>query len=447
MLEILGQRRRMCDGVSRRGFLRAGFLGVAGLTLADLLRSESQGSASPIGRAKRSVILIWQHGGPSQLETFDMKPYAPAEYRGPYEPIESSLPGLQVSEKMPYHAKIMHHTTVFRGFTHGNGDHWAAAHWMLTGFLGANGSDRVPRRPSMGAIASRLMGPVLRGAPASVNFNDGGFGFHGASYLGVAHNPIRVGEYSYGDEAGRLPTAEARSFQLLAELSEERLHGRLNLQSQLDRVRRDVDARGTFENMDQMNQQALDILLSGRTRDALDITKEDPKIREAYGPGWGEQTLMARRLIEAGVRFVTVNTGYWDDHGQIKRALDDKLPRHDRAVGVLIDDLAQRGLLDDTLVVTAGEFGRTPRINNDAGRDHWPQAQSILVAGGGYRHGQIVGSTNDKAEYPTSRPITPNDFNMIFYHALGLSPELTIKDHSGRPNKLLAGGELPKELL
>ena len=153
------------------------------------------------------------------------------------------------------------------------------------------------------------------------------------------------------------------------------------------------------------------------------------------------------RLIEAGVRFVTVNTGYWDDHGNIKGALDDKMPRHDRAVGVLIDDLHRRGMLEDTLVVTAGEFGRTPRINASAGRDHWPQAQSILVAGGGYRHGQVVGSTDSKAEYPTSRPLSPNDFCAIFYHALGISPDTTIRDHSGRPNKLLAGGEMPRELL
>jgi len=280
-----------------------------------------------------------------------------------------------------------------------------------------------------------------------VNFNDGGFGYHGASFLGVAHNPIRIGEYSYGDEAGRLPTAEAKSFQLLAELSQDRLSGRLGLAQQLDRVRRDVDNRGTFDSMDRMTQQALDILLSGRTRDALDVTKEDPKTRERYGPGWGEQTLMARRLVEAGVRFVTVNTGYWDDHGKIKGALDDKMPRHDRAVGVLIDDLHRRGMLEDTLVVTAGEFGRTPRINASAGRDHWPQAQSILVAGGGYRHGQVVGSTDSKAEYPTSRPLSPNDFCAIFYHALGISPDTTIRDHSGRPNKLLAGGEMPRELL
>ncbi|MFM7844407.1 MAG: DUF1501 domain-containing protein [Planctomycetota bacterium] len=452
MLEILGQRRRTCDGVSRRGFLRAGFLGTgmlgaAGLTLADQLRADAWASAQGKPRSQKSVILIWEHGGPSQLETFDMKPDAPSEYRGPYEPIESTLPGLMVSEKMPYHAKIMDKTTVIRTLTHGNGDHWAAAHWLLTGYLGATGNDRPPRKPSMGSIISSLMGPTKPGAPAAINFNDGGFGYHGAAYLGVANNPIRIGEFSYGNEAGRLPSAEASSFQLMAELSQERLAGRLDLTRQLDRVHRDLDNRGTFDGMDRMTQQAIDILLSGRTRDALDLSKEDPKVREEYGPGWGEQALMARRLIEAGVRYVSLNTGYWDDHGNLKGALDDKLPRHDRAVGVLIEDLARRGLLDDTLVVTAGEFGRTPRINKDAGRDHWPQTQSVLLAGGGYRHGQIIGSTTDKAEYPTSRPITPSDFCAIIYHALGLSGDMTTLDLSGRPNKLLAGGEVPRELL
>lgn len=447
MLEILGQPQRTCDGVSRRGFLRAGFLGVAGLTLADQLRFEALASAGGKPRAQKSVILIWQHGGPSQLETFDMKPDAPAEYRGPYEPIASSMPGLMVSDRMPFHAKIMDKTTVIRTLTHGNGDHWAAAHWLLTGYLGSTGSDRAPRRPSMGSIISSIMGATKPGAPAAINFNDGGFGYHGASYLGVANNPIRIGEFSYGNEAGRLPTAEASSFQLIGELSQDRLEGRLNLTKQLDRVRRDVDNRGTFDGMDRMNQQALDILLSGRTRDALDVTKEDPKIREQYGPGWGEQALMARRLIEAGVRYVSLNTGYWDDHGNIKGALDDKLPRHDRAVGVLIADLAERGMLEDTLVVTAGEFGRTPRINKDAGRDHWPQTQSILIAGGGYKHGQIIGSTTDKAEYPTSRPVSPNDFCAIIYHALGLHGDMTTRDLTGRPNKLLPGGEVPKEML
>jgi len=215
----------------------------------------------------------------------------------------------------------------------------------------------------------------------------------------------------------------------------------------LDTLRKRFDQNSTFRQLDEVDQQALDILLSGRTREAFDVSKEDEKTRLRYGDGWGEQALVARRLIEAGSRFVTLNTGYWDDHGNLKGALDQKMPRHDRAVGVLIQDLAERGMLDDTLVITAGEFGRTPVINKDAGRDHWPQAQSLLIAGGGYRHGQIIGSTDAKAAFPASRPVSVEDFCAIVYHAVGLSPNDTVIDQSGRPVHLLPGGEVPKELL
>lgn len=442
MLTICGSSRRLCDGVSRRRFIHVGALSYFGLTLSDVLRAERASKRT----SPRSVILVWQHGGPSQLDTFDMKPHNPEEVRGPYRSIRSSLSGLPICELMPYHAKIMDKCTVIRSFTHGNGDHWAAAHWMLTGYLGATGSDRIPRNPSMGAVMSHLIGPRQTGVPSTVNVNDGGFGFHGGAYLGVAHNPFRTGEFSYGNEAGRLPTGSDKSFQLIDGLSEKRLVNRLSLLKQFDRLRRDVDHAGTFDNMDDMNLQAQQMLLSGRAREAFDLEKEDPKLREKYGPGWGEQALLARRLVEAGVRYITLNTGYWDDHGNIKRALDDKLVRHDRAVGVLIQDLHERGMLDDTLVVTAGEFGRTPRINKNAGRDHWPQAQSILIAGGGYRHGQVIGSTNSKAEYPTSRPISPADFNAIIYDAVGLKPEDTIRDPSGRPTHISPGGQVPFEM-
>jgi hypothetical protein len=447
MLQIDTVPYRYCDGITRRGFIRAGFLGAVSLSLADWLRAQPSQEPSRRPTSSRSVILIWQHGGPSQLDTFDMKPMAPAEYRGPYKPMATSVPGIQISEKMPYHARVMDRVAILRGLTHDNGDHWAAAHWLLTGHLGSTASDRQPRNPSVGAVSSYLLGPSRRGAPAGVNFNDGGFGFHGAASLGVAHNPVRVGEFSYGNEAGRLTTVEESSFRLIPSLREEQVRDRLALRARFDAVRRDIDSTGAFDALDRINQQAVDILLSGRTRDALDVSREPAKVRDWYGPGWGEQALMARRLIEAGVRFVTLNTGYWDDHGNIKGALDDKLPRHDRAVGVLIADLTARGLLDDTLVVAAGEFGRTPRINKDAGRDHWPQAQSFLVTGGGYRGGQIIGGTNDKAEYPTAGALSPADFCAIIYHALGLTPEHTITDASGRPNHLLPGGTVPKELL
>lgn len=443
MLNIFGNHDQFCSGLSRRRFLQVGALAPFGVTLANQLRAEAHSRPE----SKKSVILIWQHGGPSQLDTFDMKPLAPAEYRGPFQPIDSTLPGLPVCELMPCHAKVMDKCTVVRSFSHGNGDHWAAAHWMLTGRLGANGSDRVPRQPSMGAVASHLLGPTQRGSLATVNMNDGGFGFHGGAWLGVECNPFRTGEYSYGNEAGRLPSGDAKSFTLVDSLSEDRLMNRVSLQHQLDQLRREVDHSGTFAGIDDIDGQALDILLTGKTREAFDVSKEDQKTRDAYGPGWGEQALLARRLIEAGCRFVSLNTGYWDDHGRIEGALRDKLTRHDRAVGTLITDLSERGMLDDVMVITAGEFGRTPRINGDAGRDHWPQAQSILFAGGGYKHGQVVGSTNDKAEYPTSRTFGVEDFCATVYHGLGLRIDDTIVDHSGRPMHLVPSGEVLRELL
>ncbi|MFT5522480.1 MAG: hypothetical protein ACI9G1_002762 [Pirellulaceae bacterium] len=442
---------RMCDGINRRRFIEIGSLGTLGMTLPGLLASESaaaDGSGRTTShRSKRSVILIWQHGGPSQLDTFDMKPDAPTEVRGPYRPIASSLPGLNVGELCPEQAKVMDKCSVIRSFSHGNGDHWAAAHWMLTGRLGANGSDRVPRQPSMGSVISHLMGPRKSGVLPTVNMNDGGFGFHGAAWLGVANNPFRYGEYSYGNEAGRLPTGDHKSFQLVDGLTKDRLLNRVSLQKQFDSMRRQIDSQGTFNHLDSIDEQALDILVSGRVRQAFQLDKEDAKTRERYGDGWGEQALLARRLVESGVRFVSLNTGYWDDHGNIKQGLDSKMPRHDRAVGVLIQDLADRGMLDDTLVVTAGEFGRTPKINANQGRDHWPQAQSILVAGGGYRHGQVIGSTNSKAEHPTSRKIGVEDFCAMIYHAVGLKKEDSVLDQSRRPMHLLAGGEVPRELL
>ena len=449
MLNITGQlkgKQAFCDGINRRRFLQVGAMSTFGLTLPGLLRAE-QAHRHPAAASKKSVILIWMHGGPSQLDTFDMKPLAPAEYRGAFSPIASTLPGLDVCELLPEHAKVMDKCTVIRSFSHNNGDHWAAAHWMLTGRTGATGSDRPARQPSMGAVASHLLGPTKPGALTSVNMNDGGFGYHGGAWLGVNYNPFRYGEFSYGNEAGRLPTGDHKSFSLVEGLSEKRMMDRVGLQQQLDTLKHRIDRNRTFDQMDAVDQQALDIVLSGRVRKAFDVSEEDQALRDKYGPGWGEQALLARRLIQAGVRFVSLNTGYFDDHGQIERRLRDKLPRHDKCVGVLIQDLADRGMLDDTLVITAGEFGHTPRINGDAGRDHWPQAQSILLAGGGFKHGQVIGATNSKAEYPTDRKIGVEDFCATVYHALGLRTDDEIRDLSGRPMHLVPGGEVPRELL
>ena len=445
MLKIQGKQtasQSFCDRIARRKFLQIGALGTFGLSLPSLLKAEQAA-----GHTKKSVILVWMHGGPSQLDMYDMKPLAPAEYRGAFSPVASNLPGLDVCELLPEHAKVADKCTIVRSFSHNNGDHWAAAHWMLTGRLGATGADRPARHPSMGAVASHLLGPTQSGSLSSVNMNDGGFGYHGGAWLGVNYNPFRYGEFSYGNEAGRLPTGDHKSFSLVDGLSEQRMMNRVGLQQQLDQLKRRIDSNRTFESMDAVDQQALDIVLSGRVRKAFNIEEEDAGLRERYGSGWGEQALLARRLIEAGVRFVSLNTGYFDDHSNIERALRDKLPRHDKAVGVLIQDLAERGMLDDTLVVVAGEFGHTPRINGNAGRDHWPQAQSLLFAGGGFRHGQVIGSTNDKAEFPTDRKIGVEDFCATVFHSLGLRIEDKITDLAGRPTNIVPGGEVIRELL
>jgi len=443
MLYITGKSRPLCDSLTRRRFIAVGSLGFFGCTLSNLLAAESAGQ-----RSKRSVILIWQHGGPSQLDTFDLKPNAASEVRGPYKSIATTLPGVRISELMPYHAKVMDKLSVVRSFTHSTNDHFAAAHWILSGYFGATGRDKVPRNPSMGSVVSRFLKSRQSGIPPYVNINDGGFGYHGAAVLGTAYYPINTGSYSYGREGIQFPAIHESNLKLIDGLSQNRASARLSLTDRLDNLRRNLDSSKEVERFDIYSRQAVEIVTSGRTRDAMDLEKEDPAVRERYGDGWGAQALMARRLVEAGVRFVTLNTGYWDDHGNIKNALDSKMPRHDRAVGVLIADLAERGLLEDTLVISAGEFGRTPVINKDAGRDHWGPAQSIVLAGGGYRHGQMIGKTDSKAAYPTDRPMGPLDLCQTVYRSLHLDPNrLTVKLPDGRPIHLVQGGKVPRELV
>ncbi len=453
MLEIQGPSQVFCDGVSRRSFIKVGALGFAGLTLDGLLRVRaaqaetlSPASPRPAGRS-RAVILIWMHGGPTQLETYDLKPDAPNEFRGPYGAIETNVSGIRISEKLPLQSRVMDKCTIIRSFTHDNGDHFAAAHWMLTGYYGSTAGNKTPQFPAMGAVAAKLAGPNRPDALPYVNMNDGGFGYHGAAYLGVGFNPFRTGSDSYGNEGEQLAVASAASFALAGGISRDRFKDRHDLLGRLDTLRRDIDQKGQMEGMDRFERQAVEIVLSGRTREAFDLTRESPRVRDLYGPSWGEQALLARRLVEAGVTFVTLNTGYWDDHGNIKGAMESKLPRHDRMVAALVQDLAARGMLEEVLVVCAGEFGRTPKLNDGAGRDHWPQAQSILIAGGRYRHGQVIGATNSKAEHPTDRPIRPADLCALVYHHLGIDTAQSNLNHSGRPVHILHGGEVPGELL
>ena len=458
MLDLIGpQSTRFCDGVTRRSFLRVGGLSALGLSLSDLFRlrqarAKSKASAagatptSSAGNRGKSVILIWMDGGPSQLETLDPKPEAPSEYRGPYGSMPTIHPGVHISDSLPLHAKILDKVTIHRALSHDNGNHFESAHWLLTGHKGATEGNPTPQNPSMGALTARFVGARDPNMLPYVNMNMGGFGFHGAAYLGVAYNPFQLG--SDGNKQGkRMASPDRSSFSLADGMTVRRLERRRSLLQDLDTLNREVDAKGLLDGMDALDRQAFDIILSGKARKAFDLTEENERTRELYGPGWGEQALLARRLVEAGTTFVTINTGDWDTHGKMMKKLTRNQPVHDRMVHALITDLDERGMLDDTLVVVAGEFGRTPKINSGYGRDHWPQAQSILIAGGGYRHGQVVGATNERAEFPTDSPMTPADFNMMFYHVLGIDPLGTTLRPDGRPIHILPGGHVPEQLL
>jgi hypothetical protein len=458
MLQIhQGTPAHNCQGITRRTALKAGFLGLMGLSLPDLLRLRAEGSAA---RKDTAVILIWLDGGPSQLETYDPKPEAPAEYRGPYGAIRTNVPGIILSETLPLHARHADKMIFVRSLHHDNGDHFAGAHWMLTGRFGSTAVNLPQKFPSVGSYAARVRGANRPGLPAYVGLPAAQSvylfpGYQGAAYLGPAYNPFDVDrERKYLAATAKIPIGLPRCLAGLATTSAEQTRGRLGLLASFDKVRRDIDQSGTMDTLDKYQQQAIDMISSGKARAAFDIDKENPKVADRYGEGpWGRYTLMARRLVEAGVTFVTVDMPHWDDHSNIKVGHGNKLPHVDRAVSALVEDLKWRGLLDRVLVVVMGEFGRTPRLNKGQpgipipGRDHWGSAISALLAGGGLKLGQVVGKTTAKAEHPVDRPLKPGDLLATVYHVLGIDSRLTFKDHSGRPHPILDEGEPIKEVI
>ena len=454
MLNVVGRPFPCSDGVSRRSFLRAGSLGLASLGLGDLLRVRARAHAGGGSSAgdDLSVILVWLDGGPPQHETYDPKPEAPAEFRGPLRAIDTSLPGVQVSELLPEHARLMHRMSIIRSLHHDNGDHFAAAHWMLTGSFGATALDKAPRFPSAGSVVARVKGPRKSGMPAYVgllNTHSVGIrpGYHGGAYLGASHGPFLAD----GDpnKAGyRVP-----ELTLPGGLDAARLENRRGLLVAMDAARRAVEVGG--DNLDPFARQAFELLTGPAAGQAFDLSKEDPRLRDRFGRHpWGQGTLLARRLVEAGVRFVTLTFGGWDFHAHLEKGMNSVLPVLDRAVGGLVEDLDRRGMLDTTMVIVMGEFGRTPRINrglpNDPtpGRDHWGQVMSVLLAGGGLRPGIVVGASNARGEFPQDRPLTPKDLIATVYARLGLDLATTFPDRFGRPMPIIPGGGEPiRELL
>jgi uncharacterized protein (DUF1501 family) len=456
MLDIRDQSARRCDGISRRSLLKAGVLGFSGLGLADILRAEASAkSAGGSAGDDLSIILVWLDGGPPQHETYDPKPDAPAEFRGPLKPLNTSVPGIQISELLPYHGRMMDKMAIIRSMHHTTGDHFAAAHWMLTGYYGSTAVNLAPQYPSIASIITRLKGAKTSGMPAYVglpNTHSVGLapGYHGAAYLGVAYNPFNAD----GDPNGE--GYQVRNLNLPAGVDASRLDDRRGLLNAFDNARRDVDSSGLMNGLDRFGQQAFEMVSGPAARAAFDLSKEDPRLRDRYvRHQWGQSALLARRLVEAGVRFVTLTFGGWDFHSSLDSGMKRVLPILDGAVGSLVEDLDRRGMLEKTMVLVMGEFGRTPRMNTggvpgvDAvpGRDHWGELMSVLVAGGGVQGGQVIGASNSKGEIPKDRPICPEDLAVTLYRKLGIDPDTAFPNLAGRPISIGSTGQAISEMM
>ncbi|MCA8997353.1 MAG: DUF1501 domain-containing protein [Planctomycetaceae bacterium] len=445
-------RHTIADIASRRSFLQAGALGAGGLTLSHLLGLQA-GGAIRSSAAGSSVILFWLSGGPGHMETWDPKPLAPSEYRGPFGAIETSVTGLRFGELLSEQARIADQLAIVRTVNHGSGDHTKGNHWMLTGFKGPafNAPDnRQQRRPSLGSAVARVRGANQPGIPPYVGVPHlrGGTDnlFHYSAYLGGGWNPFVVNsDPNEGD-------FDVKNLSLAKGLTLQRISNRRELMSELDRIRAASDP--LLADLDEYQQAAFEMLTSRRARDAFDISREPEAIRDRYGRHtFGQSALLARRLVESGVTFVTVNCVPWDHHGspgQYKTEEGARLliPHLDRAIAALVEDLIDRGLYDKTLIVAMGEFGRTPRMNANAGRDHWGNTFSVLFGCGGLNMGQAIGRSSSRGEHVLDRPFDPQDVAATVYHHLGIDPHsIAFPDHAGRPLALLDRGEPIRELV
>lgn len=426
MLRILGEGTKLCDGITRREVMRIGGLTLGGLTLADVLRARAEASpvTPPNDRRGRSVILIWLRGGPSHIDSFDMKPNAPAEVRGEFSPIDTNVPGVQVCEYLPLHAKMMDKLAIIRGIKSNDlGDH--TPHYIITGQ-----PDR-GNRPAVGSIVSYLR-PRSDGMPPYVSMMNTPEQ-ENSRYLGPAHQP-----FSPRDEA-------LENLRLPKNVTPERLVSRRRLLEQVDRLDRELDTRGGLAAHDSYAARALAMIASPAARDAFNLKKETEQTRQRYGK-FCENFLMARRLVEAGISVVTLRVGDWDTHEKNFRDMRDQLPQLDQGFHALVSDLYDRGLEKDVAVVVWGEFGRAPKISRGDGRDHWPDAGAAVVAGGGFKVGQVIGETDAHGGYSTGTPYTPSNLMASLYHHLGIDPRTTLPDRENRPMPVLDDPEPVREL-
>jgi hypothetical protein len=454
MFRVTGRGSADCEGLTRRNFVQAGMLGLGGLTCSQFLAKTAHAARTVLrpDASGTSVILLWMSGGPGHHETWDPKPNAVAEYRGPFGAIDTSLPGVQFSETLPLSSRWMHELALLRSVQHFSGDHTKGNHWMLTGFEGPDFNkpdNRIQRRPSIGSAVSALRGPNAPHMPAyaAAPHLRGGTDnlFHYAAYLGGGANPFVV------NSDPNAADFRVRDLGLAKDLTFDRLEDRRTLMRTLDGERRMLEPR--VQDLGAHYQSAFGLLTSPEVREAFDIHAEPPALRDAYGRHeFGQSALLARRLVERGVTFVTVNTQPWDHHGTADRyataeGANKLLPPFDRAFAALVQDLLERGLYERTLVVAMGEFGRTPRMNEAAGRDHWGHTFSVMMGGGRLPRGIVVGASDERGAYVVERPLSPEDVAATIYHHLGIDGRHTsFPDRAGRPLYLVERGEPIREL-
>lgn len=432
--------------MSRRGFLHAGLLGVGGLSLTQLLRADARAGVSA---RPNSVIILWMRGGPSHIDMWDTKPDAPVEYRGEFGTMSTNVPGITLSDMLPKSAQVMDKWSIIRSLNHHDAGHSTGDQICFTGYnTGPNPDENI--HPSCGSIVAEQLGHLNPQLPTYVMIPKIVPGANSA-YLGVSNKPFET----LADPASPGPF-KVPNFELADGLTVDRMGDRRDLLSGFDRLRRDIDARGQIVASDRFQQQAWGILTSPAAREAFDLDAEPQALREKYGfmpaydpgaanrcgaPAWSQRILLARRLVEAGVRIVTVDLRWWDTHVKGFESLRDGfLPRFDQAYSALIEDLHQRGLLESTLVVAWGEFGRTPRVNNDAGRDHYPNVFSAALAGGPIKGGRVVGESDAKGAFPKTNPKPPQDVLATIYRHLGVDGTKQYINGAGRPITALPFG-------
>jgi hypothetical protein len=441
-----------CEGSARREFLRIGAAGLFGIGLPQLLELEARSRAAGPGQARRtqaqSVILIWLAGGPSTIDMWDLKPDAPESVRGEFKPIATRAGGLQISEHLPRMAGVMDKCTIVRSLAHTIPEHTLATTFMSTG----NRPNPVLRYPDLGSVVARLS-PAARGVPPFVRFRGENEPVGGGSvggYLGAAYDPFQL-EVMIVRGIPVEAVVDTRGIVLPVGFTLDQLENREGLMQRFERTFEAAESKAELDSVpNAFHRQALDILRSSRTRDALDLGKEKPSVRDPYRQTpLGQGCLAARRLVEAGVRFVTVSTGVvWDTHGQNFSTLRNQLlPELDQTLSALIHDLDVRGLLDSTIVYCAGEFGRTPSITKNAGRDHWARSMAVVLAGGGFKRGYVHGSTDAKGMAPATLPCTPDDIAATIVQQLGIDPHQELQTPSGRPVQLFREGHVLSDLV